>query len=160
MKAHEIEVLADIRTIPKSRYNPQFTQENLKQSLQDVGIDYQYIKDLGGLRKALPNSPNTGWHNSSFRGYADYMRTDDFKKALLQLMDLGNKKRTAMMCAEASEKRCHRSLVADALWTRNIKVLHIMSGGTAKPHKLTDFAHIQGDEILYLSETAYFPGLD
>lgn len=149
LKAFNIELLADIRTIPKSRYNPQFAMENLPASLKKAGIEYAHIKELGGLRKAHVDSPNAGWHNSSFRGYADYMQTQTFRDALQQLMALSKTKHVAIMCAESVPWRCHRSLVADALTARGIAVEHIMSDTKSNPHKMTSFAHVEGHEVTY-----------
>jgi uncharacterized protein (DUF488 family) len=159
LQAHEIETLADIRTIPKSRHNPQFAQAALKASLKKKGIQYIYMKDLGGLRHTVKDSPNGAWRNSSFRGYADYMQTDGFGAALDILIETGKGERTAIMCAEAVPWRCHRSLVADALLVRGIAVLDIMPDGRIAPHKLTSFAHVKGRTITYPPESLSLPGL-
>lgn len=158
LQSHGIETLADIRTIPKSRYNPQFEQDVLKSELNKHQIAYVYMKDLGGLRHARKDSPNGGWHNSSFRGYADYMQTNEFVKTLDILVETGKKKRTAIMCAEALPWRCHRSLVADALLVRKISVLDIMPDGGISPHKMTRFAHVEGKAITYPPESLSLPG--
>jgi uncharacterized protein (DUF488 family) len=152
LKAFNIEMLVDIRTIPRSRYNPQYSQEVLASSLKASGIGYCYIKDLGGLRKAAKNSQNQGWRNLSFRGYADYMQTAQFHHALEELIMLGKQSRTVIMCAEAVPWRCHRSLVGDALLVRHIPVEDIMSQTKSSPHKLTKFAKVQGEQILYPPE--------
>ena len=115
-----IEQLADVRTVPRSRRNPQFNADALSESLRTVGISYVPFRELGGLRKPRPDSPNSGWRNESFRGYADYMQTPEFEAGLSRLVELGAKQRTAIMCAEAVPWRCHRSLVADALVARGI----------------------------------------
>jgi uncharacterized protein (DUF488 family) len=159
LKARDIRTLADIRTIPRSRHNPQFEQDALAGALAGAGMEYRYLKGLGGLRHARPDSPNGGWRNKSFRGYADYMQTEEFRKNLSGLIALGRESRTAMMCAEAVPWRCHRSLVADALVIRHIPVMHIMAEGKASPHKLTPFAQITGETILYPPETQELPGL-
>jgi uncharacterized protein (DUF488 family) len=149
LQAHGITLLADIRTVPKSRHNPQFSQESLAQELPRHGIQYRHIKELGGLRHASKDSVNTGWENASFRGYADYMQTQEFQVALTGLIELAHKDRVAIMCAEGNPFRCHRSLVADALTVRGVSVLHISSRKSAKEHRLTPFAHVEGTQITY-----------
>jgi uncharacterized protein (DUF488 family) len=152
LSAYDIKTLADIRTIPRSRHNPQFSQDALSQSLGSAGIAYRYMKELGGLRRPEKDSPNTGWRNLSFRGYADYMRTAPFRSAIDELIDLGKSSRTTIMCAEAVPWRCHRSLVGDALLVRHIPVEDIMSAEKSSPHTLTKFAQVSGTEILYPPE--------
>ncbi|MCE7887023.1 MAG: DUF488 domain-containing protein [Alphaproteobacteria bacterium PRO2] len=152
LRQHEIGILVDIRTIPKSKHNPQYEQGALKSALSDQAIQYEYMKDLGGLRHAKKDSPNGGWRNASFRGYADYMQTKNFEKALEKLLELREKGRVAIMCAEAVPWRCHRSLVADALLVRGIPALDIMPDGRLSEHKLTKFAQVQGKAITYPSE--------
>lgn len=149
LKNHGIETLVDIRSIPKSRHNPQFSQEMLAPALEAEGIRYRYMKGLGGLRHAKKDSVNQGWRNASFRGYADYMQTPDFEKALEELIALGKASPTAIMCAEAVPWRCHRSLVGDALLVRGITVTDILSGQKAAPHTLTKFARVEGAHITY-----------
>lgn len=149
LKAHSIETLIDIRTVPKSRYCPQFNQELLKKALKKNHIGYRHRKDLGGFRHALKASLNIGWMNASFRGYADYMQTPAFEKALRNLEKIGQKKRCVLMCAEAVPWRCHRSLIADALTINNWTVFHIQSKKTAKIHKLTSFLKIKKGKIVY-----------
>jgi uncharacterized protein (DUF488 family) len=144
-----IECLVDIRTVPKSRFNPQFHGVDLGRNLASVEIDYLHLKDLGGLRRPLPDSPNAGWENKSFRGYADYMGTEAFAKALAQLQDLAQRRAVAIMCAEAVPWRCHRSLVADALTVRGWKVFHIMSRVSAHRHHVTPWAKVEGERIVY-----------
>ena len=153
LKAYDIKTLVDIRTIPRSQHNPQFSQESLAQSLEIGGIAYRYMKDLGGLRRAKKDSLNQGWHNQSFRGYADYMQTTEFQHAVEELIALGKVSRTAIMCAEAVPWRCHRSLVGDALIVRHIPVMDIMSKHKFLPHKLTKFAQVKGTQIFYPPET-------
>jgi uncharacterized protein (DUF488 family) len=162
LKAQEIETLVDVRTVPRSRYNPQFEQDALKKSLGEEGIGYKYMKGLGGLRHARKDSPNGGWRNSSFRGYADYMQTPEFAENLEELIALGEKERIAIMCAEAVPWRCHRSLVADALTARGIPVVNIMGVGKAAPHKMTKFAVVKekGKTVLYPPETQELPGFE
>lgn len=149
LKAYDIKTLADIRTIPRSRHNPQFSQEYLAQALESSGVVYHYMKDLGGLRHTKKDSPNMGWRNASFRGYADYMQTLEFGHAVKELIALGKASRTAIMCAEAVPWRCHRSLVGDALLVRHMHVQDIMSAHKSSPHKLTKFAQVKGQKILY-----------
>ncbi len=152
LRAYDIKTLVDIRTIPRSRHNPQYGQESLAEALKTAGINYSYMKDLGGLRHAAKDSPNRGWHNLSFRGYADYMQTEQFKNALQELIGLANTSRIAIMCAEAVPWRCHRSLVGDALLIRDIAVEDIMSADKSSAHKLTKFAKVTGRQILYPPE--------
>ncbi len=149
LQASGIQRLIDIRTIPKSRHNPQFMQEAFHKSLAEAGIEYEYMKDLGGLRSASKDSVNTGWRNKSFRNYADYMQTDAFKTAVEKLIEKAKEKTTAIMCAEAVPWRCHRSLVGDALLIRDVCVMDIMSRTSQKPHTLTSFAQVDGTEITY-----------
>ncbi len=149
LAAHGVKRLMDVRTIPRSRHNPQFNSDALKKSVKAAGIAYTHMKNLGGLRHASPDSLNTGWRNASFRGYADYMQTKEFDDALERLIEIAAKKRCAIMCAEAVPWRCHRSLIADALTARNIAVEHIMSRTTRKPHSLTPFARVHGTEVTY-----------
>jgi hypothetical protein len=149
LRRHGVERLVDVRTIPRSRHNPQFNREALAKSLQDAGIDYAHLKELGGLRHPRLDSVNTGWRNTSFRGYADYMQSAEFDQALDRLLNLCAGKRCAVMCAEAVPWRCHRSLLADALSTRGIAVEHIMSGSRRDVHQLTPFARIQDGKVVY-----------
>lgn len=152
LRTYGIRCLLDIRTVPKSRHNPQFNGEALEQSLASAGIGYRLLPALGGLRHAKKDSPNTGWRNKSFRGYADYMRTAAFGQGLRTLIELSRQGRIAIMCAEAVPWRCHRSLVADALQVRGIPVVEILSETSHRMHKLTPFAHVEGDEITYPPE--------
>lgn len=147
--AYDIWQLADIRTIRKSRRNPQFSAAALDASLRAIGIAYVALPDLGGLRHARPGSINAGWRNDSFRGYADYMQTDGFSRAVDELIALGAERRTAIMCAEAVPWRCHRSLVADALTVRGVPVVEILSISKWRVHSLTTFAHVEGRSITY-----------
>jgi uncharacterized protein (DUF488 family) len=149
LKSHGVAQLIDIRTIPKSARNPQFGQEALRTSLNAAGIRYTHLPGLGGLRKPRPDSINTGWRNTSFRGYADYMQTDAFRKNLEQLIELAAVHPTAIMCAEAVPWRCHRSLVADALTARNFQVIDILSETKAQPHAVTPLALVKGDQVTY-----------
>lgn len=149
LKAHEIEQVADVRTIPKSRHNPQFMREALEESLPRTGIAYVHLPGLGGLRHARKDSINLAWKNASFRGYADYMQTNAFDEALRQLIDLAMERRTAIMCAEAVPWRCHRQLIGDALPARAIAVEDIFSESSRKPHKFTPFAKVDGENVTY-----------
>jgi len=149
LKAHGVERLIDVRTIPMSRRNPQFNSDALKKSVEAEGIAYTHMKNLGGLRHAKRDSINTGWRNASFRGYADYMQTPEFAGAIADLIGLAGSKRTAIMCAEAVPWRCHRSLIADALTARGIAVEHIMSRSNREPHSTTPFARICGNDVSY-----------
>lgn len=152
LRAFSIETLVDIRTVPRSRHNPQFEQKALAASLKKAGIRYVYMKNLGGLRKAKKDSPNAGWRNSSFRGYADYMQTEEFREAIGELIGLARSSRAAIMCAEAVPWRCHRSLVADAMTVRGFEVEDIMSEEKATTHHMTKFAQVDGEHILYPPE--------
>lgn len=149
LKVFVIEKIIDVRTIPKSRHNPQFNQEELCNELYKVGIEYIHLEGLGGLRHTTKVSINTAWKNASFRGYADYMQTPEFSRALGELIDLAIEKRVAIMCAEAVPWRCHRSLIGDALLIRNIKVEDIFNEKTCKPHLLTPWAKVDGNLITY-----------
>ena len=154
LQVHEVRQVVDIRTVPRSRANPQFESTSLAASLQAAGIDYLHLKALGGLRRPKADSPNAGWRNASFRGYADYMQTPEFEAALNRLIEMAKEKRTAIMCAEAVPWRCHRSLVADALLTRGIQVEDIMSETRCAPHCLTRSARVRGLHITYPPEAA------
>ncbi len=149
LQGHGITLLADIRTIPKSRHNPQFSGEVLRKELPRNRIRYIHLKELGGLRRAAKDSVYRGWKNASFRGYADYMQTREFVHALRGLMTLAKGERVAVMCAEGNPFRCHRLLVADALTVRGVRVLHITSRRGATVHHVTRFAHVEGTRILY-----------
>ena len=144
-----VEQLIDIRTVPRSRTNPQFNRDALPESLKGDGIRYLHMPELGGLRHPRADSTNTGWRNASFRGYADYMQTPEFEEALEKLIELGREKQVAIMCAEAVPWRCHRSLVADALTARGVPVEHIMSATRRDHHKLTPFAKVEGQRVSY-----------
>jgi uncharacterized protein (DUF488 family) len=152
LEAHRVELLVDVRTIPRSRRNPQFNRETLPADLRKAHIGYHHMKELGGLRHPHRDSPNTAWRNASFRGYADYMLEPEFAAALDGLIELATEKRTAVMCAEAVPWRCHRSMIADALLARGIAVEHITSAKRAEPHHLTDFARVEGERVTYPSE--------
>ena len=149
LRAHGVEQVVDIRTIPRSRHNPQFNGDRLSRSLDRAGIRYVHVKTLGGLRHARPDSVNLGWRNASFRGFADYMQTETFAAGLRRLEVLANRRPTAIMCAEAVPWRCHRSLIADALTVAKWRVLHIQSRTTAVPHQCTPFLVVRSARLLY-----------
>ena len=153
LKAHGVELLVDVRTVPRSRHNPQFNREVLPESLASAGIWYEHMPGLGGLRHPRKDSPNTGWRNLSFRGYADYMQTDEFVENLDVLQKLDQKQQVAIMCAESVPWRCHRSLIADALLVRGVAVHHIMSETKANAHQVNTFARVEGGRITYPGET-------
>lgn len=152
LKAHGVRKLVDVRTIPRSRRHPHFTGEALKGALPGYGIDYYWLKALGGLRRPLKDSPNAAWRNDSFRGYADYMQTPAFQAALEELLMLGSNSDTAIMCSEAVPWRCHRSLIADALIARGVRVVDIMSEKKASVHRPTPFARFEGASVTYPAE--------
>jgi uncharacterized protein (DUF488 family) len=149
LAAYGVERLADVRTVPRSRRNPQFNADALALSLSVETIEYVPLAELGGLRKPRVDSENTGWRNESFRGYADYMQTEAFADGLERLVVLSRDGRTAIMCAEAVPWRCHRSLVADALLARGIPVVEILSETSYRDHALTSFARIAGTTVTY-----------
>ena len=153
LRAHQISLLVDVRTVPRSRYNPQFNTDTLAQSLRNAGLHYRHLPELGGLRKPKNDSLNDGWRNASFRGYADYMQTEEFQRALEELMAYSTDKKTAIMCAEAVPWRCHRSLITDALVSRGWDIRHIMSPENATPHVLTSFAHFENGALTYPKPT-------
>lgn len=152
LEAYGIGCLADVRTVPRSRHNPQFNSDALGEATRAHGVEYIGLRALGGLRHPRKDSPNGGWRNDGFRGYADYMQTADFVRGLEELIALGRGRRTAIMCAEAMPWRCHRSLVADALSVRGIPVVEILSATDWREHKLTAFAHVDGTAITYPPE--------
>lgn len=149
LKHYAINELVDIRTIPKSRHNPQFNGDTLAHALRNHHIGYRHEKQLGGLRHAHADSINRAWHNASFRGYADYMQTEEFAYAIQDLIELAHKKTVAIMCSEAVPWRCHRSLVGDALLVRSVEVEDIFSMTNVKPHTLTPWAVVHGTHITY-----------
>lgn len=149
VKSFDIELLCDIRSFPGSRRFPHFNKEALQKSLPQENIEYLHLPELGGRRKTNPDSKNTAWRNASFRGYADYMETDEFKNAITELEQLATDKRTAYMCSEAVWWRCHRSMVSDYLKVRGWKVMHIMDIGKSTEHPLTSPAHEKQGELFY-----------
>jgi len=149
LQANKVDLVADVRTAPGSRWVPQFAKAALAAELPLVGIDYVHLPELGGLRKAKSDSINTGWRNVSFRGYADYMQTDAFEAGLEQLLALPARHALAIMCAEAVPWRCHRSLIADALTARGVEVLEIIGRGQPRLHSMTPFARVRADRVDY-----------
>ena len=149
LAAHRVQGLIDVRTIPRSRHNPQFNRSELSPALRRAGIHYRHMPGLGGLRHARRDSRNTGWRNASFRGYADYMQTAPFRKSLDRCIERAKREQVVLMCAEAVPWRCHRSLIADALLARGIPASEITSGVRARPHVLTPFAQVRGTEVTY-----------
>ena len=154
LKAHGVRRVIDVRTIPRSRHNPQFNRDQLSPALHRVRIHYTHMAGLGGLRHARPDSINTGWRNASFRGYADYMQTPEFGENLRRCLNLARRECVVLMCAEAVPWRCHRSLIADALLVRGIAVREITSGVRAKPHVLTAWARVKGRRLTYPAASA------
>ncbi len=152
LDAHGIGRLIDVRTIAKSRHNPQFNEDALAASLRSNGITYRRMKSLGGLRHVRKDSENGAWRNASFQGYADYMQTDEFAAGIDQLVERGRRDNAVIMCAEAVPWRCHRSMIGDALVARGIDVLDIMTAKSARPHTLTSFAHVDGTRVRYPPE--------
>lgn len=149
LNSFHIKILTDIRRLPGSRKFPQFDQDNLKKSLEENGIEYVYIENLGGRRKAAAHSKNTTWRNKSFQAYADYMETESFEEGAKMLEKHALAKPTAMMCSEAVWWRCHRSMVSDYFKAKGWEVLHIMSPGKATEHPYTSPARVEGDKVFY-----------
>ncbi len=152
LQAHGVTLVADVRTVPRSRRNPQFNRETLPEALKIAGIGYVHLPGLGGLRRPRIDSPNRGWRNPAFQGFADYMQTPEFAENLEALIQMAQRERLALMCAEAVPWRCHRSLIADALRVRGILVEHIMGLRGRQPHRLTSFAQIRGPNLTYPEE--------
>lgn len=153
LKAHDVKQIIDVRTIPRSRHNPQFNRDTLPGELRAAKILYRHVPGLGGLRKPRRDSPNAAWKSSAFRGFADYMQTKEFTVSLARLMKLAAAKQVALMCAEAVPWRCHRSLIADALAVRGYQVEHIITGTFRRTHQLTPFARVAGKHITYPPES-------
>jgi uncharacterized protein (DUF488 family) len=149
LQTYGIDLLADVRTIPKSRHNPQYGADFLAEVLKEHNIEYVHLASLGGLRHSTKDSINKGWRNTSFRGYADYMQTQEFEQGTDQLIELATIKTAAIMCAEAVPWRCHRSMIGDALLVRKIEVIDIFDKNKAQKEKLTSFANVQGHKISY-----------
>jgi uncharacterized protein (DUF488 family) len=153
LEKYSVKRVLDVRTVPRSRRNPQFNRETLPESLRALGIGYTHMPGLGGLRRPRPDSPNTGWRTPGFRGFADYASGAEFEQSLQALLDLARQTRLALMCAEAVPWRCHRSLIADALVVRGVRVEHILSPTSCHVHSLTSFARVEGTRITYPPET-------
>jgi uncharacterized protein (DUF488 family) len=149
LRSFRIARVVDVRTVPRSRHNPQFDQTALPATLSATGIAYTHRADLGGLRQPSPQSVNTAWRNASFRGFADYMQTDAFAAAVAWLAEAARHERIAIMCAEQLPWRCHRSLISDALLVRGLRVCHIMQEHECRPHALTRWARVEGERITY-----------
>jgi len=152
LQIYAVKQVIDVRTVPRSRHNPQFNHDTLPGDLKAAGIGYLHMPGLGGLRRPKPDSINLGWRNASFRGFADYTGTPEFENHLNELVKLAQRKRTALMCAEALPWKCHRSLISDALEVRGIKVAHILSTTDLQPHRLTPFARWDGKHLTYPAE--------
>lgn len=149
LEQYTIQKVVDVRTVPRSRHNPQFNRDILLKSLASYHIEYEHIPGLGGFRHPKPDSVNTGWRNASFRGFADYMQTAEFVKYLDYLIQLAKQNLMVIMCAESVPWRCHRSLISDALTLRNIEVIHIFSESYNQNHQLTPFARVEGLTLTY-----------
>lgn len=154
LESHGVERVVDVRTVPRSRHNPQFNSETLPEALRAAGIGYEHAAALGGFRRASPDSLNAGWRNASFRGYADYMQTAAFAASLGGVIEQAQSERLVLMCAEAVPWRCHRSLIADALVARDIRVEEIISATRTQAHAMTSFARIEGAAVTYPYPTA------
>jgi uncharacterized protein (DUF488 family) len=149
LREHDIELLTDVRTSPASRRLPHFSKAALTALLPARGLAYVHLPELGGFRRPRPGSPNDGWRNQSFRGYADYMASPEWREGFERLLGLAGERKVAAMCAEAVPWRCHRGLIADALVARGLPVLHLLGPGHHQLHQLTPFAEVNGDRILY-----------
>jgi uncharacterized protein (DUF488 family) len=152
LKAYNIGLLADVRSVPRSRFAPQFNEDNLERVLPESGIGYRHLEHLGGLRHTTKAFVNLGWHNTSFRGYADYMQTPEFAAGIDELLEIAEDKTVAIMCAEAVPWRCHRSLIGDALLVRGHEVIDIFDEHKTQAEKLTSFAVVHGTQITYPSD--------
>jgi uncharacterized protein (DUF488 family) len=149
LRAHQIESLVDVRSFPGSRRYPHFNKLELSQSLESIGLAYLHLPALGGRRRALPNSKNTAWQNSSFRAYADHMESEEFEKGIETLLELAQTKRTTVMCAESLWWRCHRSLIADFLKANGVEVIHILNAVKVERHPYTSAARIIEGRLSY-----------
>jgi uncharacterized protein (DUF488 family) len=149
LKEFQVTLVIDVRSMPRSRHNPQFNKETLEGSLKLHGLKYLHIPEIGGLRRPKPDTINTAWRNKSFRGYADYMQTKDFAENLLNLIALASKNRAVIMCAEALPWRCHRSLISDALVARNVEVAHILGKDNLLTHQISQWAKVDGTMVTY-----------
>jgi len=152
LRQNRIGILADVRRFPGSRRHPHFAHDALSRSLSDIGIEYEHFPELGGHRKPRPDSSNTAWRNDSFRGYADYMETDEFRKGIERLLKCAKGKPTAIMCAEALWWRCHRALIADHLKATGYEVWHIIDAGKTELHPFTSAARLREGKLTYSSD--------
>jgi len=153
LEENGIKVIADVRMFPGSKRYPQFNKETLAKTLNEHGIRYEHFPELGGRRKPKPDSRNTAWRNEAFRGYADYMETEEFRKGVGRLADVANEAgATAIMCAEALWWRCHRALISDFLKARGVEVTHIVDLGKTGPHPFTSAARIVNEELSYSAD--------
>jgi len=154
LEENGIKLLADVRSLPRSKRYPQFNKEALAESLNARGIRYEHFPELGGRRKAKPDSRNTAWRNTSFRGYADYMETEEFHKGIERLLAFARETgRAAIMCAEAVWWRCHRALISDYLKTCGMEVTHILDANKTEPHPFTSAARIVNGKLSYESDS-------
>jgi uncharacterized protein (DUF488 family) len=154
LRAHGVTCVLDVRSVPRSRRNPQFNRDALPASLKTVGIGYIHLAGLGGLRRPKPDSINAGWKNASFRGYADYMQTPEFEASLQEALEIARRERVALMCAEAVPWRCHRSLIADALVARGFPTEHILSETRRDTHTMRSFVKRDGTRVTYPAQNA------
>ena len=149
LKSFEINLLADVRSFPGSRRYPHFNRENLSSALADAGIRYEHFRELGGRRRPRRDSVNVAWRNESFRGYADYMETPEFRAGIQRLLELAKQQRVAIMCSEAVWWRCHRSMISDYLKVKGVNVVHIMGEGKSEAHPFTSAARVVDGELSY-----------
>ncbi|MGB7539676.1 MAG: DUF488 domain-containing protein [Anaerolineales bacterium] len=149
LRRYGIQLVADVRSVPRSKRNPQFNRDTLPAALAAAGIRYVHMPELGGFRRPRPDSPNPGWKNDSFRGFADYMQTDEFRDGLEKLLAAARREKTAILCAEAVPWRCHRSLIADALVFEGVPVEDILGLENSRPHRPTPFAVRDGARVIY-----------
>jgi uncharacterized protein (DUF488 family) len=154
LQLYSVDHVEDIRTIPRSRHNPQYNRDTLPAYLLRHGVSYKHNVGLGGLRRARPDSTNTAWRNNSFRGFADYMQTTEFARSIDEVLTTSAVTHAALMCAESVPWRCHRSLIADALLVNAATVMHIMPDGSSHPHVLTSFAVVVDGKVTYPAESA------
>ncbi len=154
VKEHGVRKVVDVRTVPRSRYNPQFNRDTLPDALCEAGISYVHMPGVGGLRHPRADSMNTAWRNDSFRGFADYMQTPEFAASLAALIVVAREEQIAIMCAEAVPWRCHRSLIADALTVHGVSVEHIMSPTRSQAHSLTPWALVKAKRLTYPAQSS------
>ena len=149
LAAHRIAGIADVRRFPASRRHPHFAREALARALAEHDIAYDWLPGLGGRREARPDSPHVAWRSAAFRGYADHMETPEFDQECARLLELAAARPTALLCAEAVPWRCHRQLIADALVARGIEVRHVLGASGTSLHRLTPFARLDGERVVY-----------